>query len=72
MTNVPDNIREFWTDLYKLFDKHYNMDIKSPDAWNTFWDDVVKLYEKHGKKAGMANLLNDVADLLIECKDQPK
>ena len=48
MTNVPGNIREMWTDLYKLFDKHYLLQ-NTAEEWQAFWDDAEILYEKYGR-----------------------
>ena len=46
MTNVPPEIRELWTDLYKLFDYHYQM-ANTEEAWAEFWAEVKLLLEKH-------------------------
>ena len=35
-TNVPDNIREMWKDVYVLFDKHFMMDADNQDDWNAY------------------------------------
>ena len=71
-TNVPDEVRAIWTDVYKLFDQHFKMDTGSPEAWDSFWNDVSALWKKHGKKDAVASLLNSVADLLIEFNKKPK
>lgn len=48
MTNVPEPVREMWTDLYKLFDVHYLME-NSEKAWTAFWNEARNLWEKHGR-----------------------
>lgn len=48
MTNVPQEIREIWTDLYKLFDKHFLMDNTEKD-WIDFWNDANEICKKSGK-----------------------
>ena len=50
MTNVPDPVREMWTDLYKLFDIHYLME-NTDEAWASFWNDSSMLWEKHGRNS---------------------
>jgi len=46
MTNVPANVREMWTDLYKLFDCHYLM--RNTEAeWKQFWDDARRIIVAH-------------------------
>ena len=46
MTNVPDNLREMWADIYRLFDSNYLMQ-NTEEAWNQFWNQAVKIYEKY-------------------------
>ena len=36
MTNVPDDVRQAWKELYILFDTNYNMD-GSEEAWIEYW-----------------------------------
>ena len=36
MTNVPTDLREVWTDLYKLFDKHFLMNLDDQDDWKKY------------------------------------
>ena len=48
MTNVPQDIRERWTDLYKLFDRFFLMQNTDED-WNAFWTEAKALLKKgHG------------------------
>ena len=61
MTNVPSNIREIWTDLYKLFDKHFLMQ-NTDDNWKSFWNDAKDLYEKGQKNQRLYEGLVAMAD----------
>ena len=66
MTNVPEDIRAFWTELYKLFDVHFRMDTGSQEAWDSFWKDANALWEKSGKKDTYLGLISACADLLAK------
>ena len=46
MTNVPTDIREMWSDIYKLFDINYLMP-NTGDAWLNFWEQAKSLEQKH-------------------------
>ena len=63
MTNVPDNIRSAWADVYKLFDVSYNMD-ESDEAWKQFWDMANKLVVKYGDEIPLLELFESVAHIL--------
>lgn len=63
MTNVPTEIREIWTDLYKLFDKHFLMP-NEDDAWISFWDDARVIYEKGHKNEKLYTGLVAISDYL--------
>jgi hypothetical protein len=67
MTNVPDDIRTLWTDLYKLFDVHFKMDVHSITDWNVYWADAQKIWEKSGRDKAVLSLVTDTADLIINC-----
>ena len=67
MTNVPDDIRTLWTDLYKLFDVHFKMDIHSITDWNAYWADAQKIWEKSGREKAVLSLVTDTADLIVNC-----
>lgn len=69
MTNVPDDVRAMWVDVYKLFDLHYRMDIASTDAWEAFWHDSAEIWDKYGRKDSVVGLLASVADLLKEYRE---
>jgi len=63
MTNVPENIREAWADVYRLFDVSYNMD-GSTEAWIRFWDVGNKLIQKYGNDIPVMELLEGTAHAL--------
>ena len=46
MTNVPEELREVWKEIYILFDTHYTMDNKV-EAWDGFWDDARTIMDRH-------------------------
>ena len=46
MTNVPQIIRDLWTDLYKLFDRNY-MIPNTEEAWGKFWEEARQIDEKY-------------------------
>lgn len=56
MTNVPNDIREIWREVYILFDTHYLMP-NTAESWTAFWDDANKLYEKYGKNELLIGML---------------
>jgi len=53
MTNVPDNLREMWADLYRLFDLNYNIK-NDAESWKKFWEQVEQLNDKHKNRHFMA------------------
>lgn len=62
ITNVPDNLREMWADIYKLYDINYNMKNTGED-WKKFWDQATELLHKHNNwESGV--LVNIVSELL--------
>lgn len=72
MTNVPEKIRDAWSDVYRLFDISYKMD-GSQDAWIQYWDKANKLVQKYGDEIPLLELLESVAHMLEKfCKDREK
>ena len=45
MTNVPNDIREMWSDVYILFDTHYLMP-NTTEAWSEYWERCAELHVK--------------------------
>ena len=46
MTNVPDELRQVWKEIYVLFDTHYQMP-NTAEAWNKFWDEAKGIMDRH-------------------------
>ena len=46
VTNVPQDLRNMWTDIYVLFDVHYNMP-NTAEAWLKFWERAEEIRQKH-------------------------
>lgn len=72
MTNVPENIRTIWTDLYKLFDKHYPMDIASQEAWDAYWKDAIELTQKYQKYDCIIDFVGFISEFLCKLKSGEK
>ena len=66
MTNVPDNIREMWKDIYVLFDTHYMMDTDSQEEWNAFWAEAMKINDKHKQIPCVIDLLSTVSEMIAK------
>ena len=65
MTNVPNNLREMWSDVYRLFDSNYLMQ-NSDEAWRSFWLQAVSLYEKYNKPKQLVSMIIVVSELIEE------
>ena len=63
MTNVPDNIREAWKELYILFDTNYGMD-GSDKAWTKYWEQANKLIQKFGAEIPLLEMTVSIAKLI--------
>ena len=63
MTNVPDNLRAMWTDLYRFFDVNYLMP-NTADAWQAFWKTGEDLYKKHGLYPYFLPMINIIAEMI--------
>ena len=46
MTNVPQRIRDLWTDVYVLFDRNYLMP-NTAEAWDSFWKQTAEISLKY-------------------------
>lgn len=65
MTNVPNEIREMWADVYRLYDVNYTMP-HSPVAWQEYWKQVEALTKKHGNSWEFTKMIILVTELLEE------
>ena len=62
MTNVPQELRDMWADVYRLFDSHYNMK-NTPEAWKEYWDRVAEINDKY-KNPHLIGLTIIVSDMI--------
>ena len=46
MTNVPQRVRDLWTDVYVLLDRNYLME-NNKDSWDSFWQQATEIGEKY-------------------------
>ena len=67
MTNVPNNIREMWADVYKLFDINYKMP-NTKEAWEQFWKQGVEIVEKYKKDC---HFVSEMVVLVSEIIEEP-
>ena len=63
MTNVPNEIREMWADVYKLFDLNYNM-TNDKDSWAKFWEQAEQIRQKHSDNYYIGSLILIVSEML--------
>ena len=63
MTNVPQNIRDAWADVYKLFDVSYGM-TGSQDEWEQYWKRATELIQKYGDNVPLLGILESVAHMI--------
>lgn len=63
MTNVPDNVRAAWKDLYILFDTNYGMD-GSDKAWEKYWGQATQLIKKYGDEIPVLEMTESIARML--------
>jgi len=64
VTNVPDHIREFWKEVYILFDKHYLMDISKQESWEHFWFEACEIIKKYDDIPSIVDLLTVVSEII--------
>lgn len=62
MTNVPNDIREMWADVYRLFDVSYNMK-NDAESWKRFWDSANQIRDKY-ECPELIGLLMVVSDMI--------
>jgi len=63
MTNVPEDIRNAWADVYRLFDVSYTMD-GSEGAWIQYWEKANTMIQKYGDDIPLLEILEAVAHML--------
>ena len=62
MTNVPQNLRDMWADIYRLFDANYLMP-NTEESWNKFWEQAMRIKQKYDSPH-MMDLLIIVGDMI--------
>lgn len=67
-TNVPDDLRSVWTDLYVLFDNHFLMDLDSQEAWEKYWTDVQALIEKWHYMPCLIDFVSTIAEFIVKMR----
>jgi len=65
MTNVPNEIREMWAEIYRLFDRNYLMP-NTEDAWNKFWEQAMDIHKKYPKQYHLFKMLTVVGDMISD------
>ena len=64
-TNVPQEIRDIWTDAYVLFDKFYLMD-DTDKNWQILAEEFTKLYIKHHESKHFADFYDILCRMIAE------
>ena len=71
MTNVPNQLRDMWADLYRLFDSHYLME-NTVEAWAKFLNSAKELWEKYGQSHRVIVMINVITDMIADRIDSDK
>ena len=64
-TNVPQEIRDLWTDAYVLFDSHYMME-DTQDNWEGLAKDFALLYIKHHYNERFADFYDILCRMIVD------
>ena len=62
MTNVPQELRDLWADVYRLFDLNYNMK-NDAESWRKFWEQADQIKQKYDNPH-LGTLLIVVSDMI--------
>lgn len=68
MTNVPTDLREVWTDLYKLFDKHFLMNLDDQDDWKKYWADASAIIQKWHYMPCLIDFVSTIAEFIVKMR----
>lgn len=63
MTNVPQPIRDAWSDVYTLFDISFKMKGNEQD-WAKYWERANALVQKYGDSIPLLDMFTSVAHML--------
>jgi len=73
MTNVPDDLRQMWKDVYVLFDSNYLLE-NTEEAWKAYWDKAAKIYGEYASKypqiLDMINIATEIIEARIKREEQ--
>lgn len=67
MTNVPQNLRDLWSDIYILFDRNYLMP-NTQEAWDSFWKQAMQIQSKYENECPYLFKMFDVVTTIIESR----
>lgn len=63
MTNVPQDIRDIWTEMYKVFDRHYLLK-DSQEGWESYWREAQSIWVAHGMNERISSGFGLLADVI--------
>ncbi len=63
--SLPSNVREIWTDMYKLHDKFNDMG-NTVDEWTIWWRTATSILHKHGDCRLVTDLMYAISAYLEE------
>lgn len=64
MTNVPDELRQVWKEIYIVFDKNYLMDTSKQESWNKYWDDATEVLKNHPEVPCLIDLFGTMSEMI--------
>ena len=65
MTNVPNEIRNIWTELYRFFDRNYLME-NTETEWIRFWTEAKEISYKFPKELPVWIATEFIAEMIGE------
>ena len=67
MTNVPQRLRDLWSDIYILCDRNYLMP-NTQEAWDSFWQQAMQIQSKYENEFLYLFKMFDVVSTIIESR----
>lgn len=64
MTNVPDDLRQLWREIYTVFDKNYLMDTSKQESWNKYWDDATEVLKKYPEVPCVIDIFGTMSEMI--------
>ena len=65
MTNVPEEIRDMWKDVYVFFDSHYLMP-NTIVSWSEFWKQAGQIVGKYKENYHVWDFILTVSDIISD------